>query len=123
MLLFVYGTLKKNEINHIILKRFNAKFIDNAITIKKYALASLLSCPALLEKSLYNVKGELYQVNTKTLKYLDKFEIGYKRKKIKVKTKTKIYNAYAYFYMKKDYIYILNTNEWRGKNYENLNSY
>ncbi len=53
--IFVYGTLKKSELNHEELANRNAQFVTEAVTVEKWPLviASDLNLPFLLNKKNY----------------------------------------------------------------------
>lgn len=68
--LFVYGTLKKGQYFH---QEFmsETEFISNVVATDNYSLY-IDGMPHLVrEKSPVNVKGELYNVDVKTLEALD----------------------------------------------------
>lgn len=75
---FVYGTLKKNQSNHRLLN--NAKFIGEATTIDKFVLVDFGSFPTLAkpEKNMtgYSIHGEVYELNN--FDRLDQLEGFYK---------------------------------------------
>lgn len=115
--IFVYGTLKKGFCNHPLLKR--SKFLDNAQTFKRYPMiCTHLAYPYLIDKKGKgcHVKGEVYQVDYRTLAQLDELE-GYpehyvrkeieivfvKRKQVIIKKKQKYVKSLAlvYFLAKK----------------------
>ncbi|MDD5007773.1 MAG: gamma-glutamylcyclotransferase [Syntrophorhabdaceae bacterium] len=73
--LFVYGTLRKGQANHGLLK--DARFLGNAKTREKYGLYVL---PHGVPYATYNgtqlvaVSGEVYSVDKVTLEAVDHFE-------------------------------------------------
>lgn len=71
---FVYGTLKKGHSLSGYLRE--SKFLGDAETLPKFVLYSLGGCPALvrLKEGGHRVKGELYKVNTITLRNIDSAE-------------------------------------------------
>uniref|UniRef100_A0A1A8TYD0 Gamma-glutamylaminecyclotransferase n=2 Tax=Nothobranchius furzeri TaxID=105023 RepID=A0A1A8TYD0_NOTFU len=78
---FFYGSLKKGQPNYCyVLDRNNGKaeFLGTAVTTQRYPLviAGKYNIPFLLNLpgKGQRVHGELYQVDTKMLKYLDDFE-------------------------------------------------
>lgn len=89
-LVFVYGTLKKDQRNHSFLTDRGAEFVGNAKTAKPYPLINaqlpyLINVPGFDGAQI--VEGEVYRVNTQTLKELDRLEgtpTHYARKKIGV---------------------------------------
>lgn len=72
--IFVYGTLKRNRGNHRLLA--SSKFIGEAVTKEPYGLVAS-GIPFMVESDdipNYNVKGELYEVESKDLGSLDSLE-------------------------------------------------
>ena len=105
MLIFVYGSLKKNRKLHFYLK--NAKFLGKAITCDKYPMIISKSgwYPYLIHKKGigYKIKGEVYKIDPKTLKILDRVEEApfyYFRKKIPICLNRKTIKAWVYFVKK-----------------------
>ena len=97
-LVFVYGSLKRDKRLHFYLKE--ATFLDKVITCEKFTMILSKSkwYPYLLKDKRVRIKGELYKIDFKTLKKLDRLEevpFYYKREKICVKGK-KSYLAYVY---------------------------
>ncbi len=103
--IFVYGSLKKGKKLHFYLK--NSVFLGVGQTCKKYPLILSKSgwYPYLIEKEGFGfqIKGEVYKVDFKTLKKLDKVEEVphyYYRKKIPICLNNKKVLAYTYFVRK-----------------------
>jgi len=75
-LVFVYGTLKRNEPNHGYLS--TSKFVTTACTTEKYPLviASKYNIPFALDCAGVGnkLKGEIYSVNEESLAALDVLE-------------------------------------------------
>jgi len=83
MLIFVYGTLRRGEHNHLQLGP--ARYVREAWTAPHYELVDLGDYPALLESGADAVRGELYEVPDSWLSHLDAFEdvpTLYERKQI-----------------------------------------
>ncbi|EDM22925.1 gamma-glutamylcyclotransferase [Caminibacter mediatlanticus TB-2] len=101
MKIFVYGSLKKGKKLSYYLK--NAKFLGEAITCKPYPLILSKSkwYPYLLEKNDgFKIKGEVYEIDFKTLKKLDRLEEApfyYYRRKICVILNNKKTKSWCYF--------------------------
>ncbi len=103
MHLFVYGTLKRGFKNYNFLK--NAKFVDEAITLKKFIMLSFGSYPAIIEKedsefSSY-VFGEVFEINKEILEKIDILEevpnfYIRKQEKIKLLNFNKVISAWVY---------------------------
>jgi gamma-glutamylcyclotransferase (GGCT)/AIG2-like uncharacterized protein YtfP len=75
-LIFVYGTLKRDNRNHRILK--DSMFVGDATTVPKFTMYSNGVFPALLSTPQFHIKGEVYSVSTDMLNRLDCFE-GYNK--------------------------------------------
>ncbi|XP_078482267.1 putative gamma-glutamylcyclotransferase CG2811 [Ciona intestinalis] len=82
-LVYVYGTLKKGFPNHYLISDAEngvANFLYEANTVEKFALVvgSPFHVPFLLQNTNHGkgnvITGELYEVDDKMLKTLDKFE-------------------------------------------------
>lgn len=69
--IFVYGTLKRNHRANHLLK--NGTFLGEARTTPKYVLYSLGPYPIMTAGEMA-VKGEIWEVNIKTLAALDRYE-------------------------------------------------
>jgi gamma-glutamylcyclotransferase (GGCT)/AIG2-like uncharacterized protein YtfP len=81
-LVFVYGTLRKGEINHNLLE--SSEFIGGYVTEPKFELHDLGEYPGLVEGTS-SIVGEVYRVNDETLAQLDILEdvpIEYRRELI-----------------------------------------
>jgi len=72
MLIFVYGTLRRGEHNHLQLGP--AQYVGEAWTAPRYELVDMGHYPALLEAGADAVRGELYDVPDSWLSHLDAFE-------------------------------------------------
>lgn len=74
MLLFVYGTLKKNHQAHYHL--YKSKFLGTVVTANKLLLLKDKNThyPYLLDIPIDNVAGELYEVSQSTLESIDSYE-------------------------------------------------
>lgn len=68
--IFVYGTLKRNQINHHFLN--DAKYINDGV-LNGYKMWNLGSYPAIKEGVGF-VLGEVYEVDEDTLFEIDKLE-------------------------------------------------
>lgn len=96
---FVYGTLRKGESNHHLLKGRSMFVSENAVVGN---LVDLGPYPAMLEGN-GTVFGEVYMVGEQTLADLDKLEghpTLYARRKVPLKfSMDKYEEAYAYFFV------------------------
>ena len=74
LLVFVYGSLKWGKRLHLYLKE--ATFLDEVITCEKFTMILSKSkwYPYLLKDKRVRIKGELYKIDFKTLKKLDRLE-------------------------------------------------
>ncbi|XP_069746605.1 gamma-glutamylaminecyclotransferase-like isoform X2 [Narcine bancroftii] len=92
---FVYGTLKKGQPNHHYMidgTKGRGQYCGSGITAEKYPLvvAGMYNIPFLLQKpgSGHPVSGEIYNVDSQLLQFLDKFEgcpEVYQRKQVKIR--------------------------------------
>jgi gamma-glutamylcyclotransferase (GGCT)/AIG2-like uncharacterized protein YtfP len=69
---FVYGTLMRGERAHRFLA--DARFVRVAHTVSAFTLVSLGPYPALLAGGRTSVRGEVYDVDARTLVALDRYE-------------------------------------------------
>jgi len=74
--IFVYGTLKRGGKAHDLLERYNARFLNEAVTDPRYHLRNLGSFPGMVEDELFEggVHGEVYEVRKACLEALDFYE-------------------------------------------------
>ena len=105
MIIFVYGSLKRNKKLSYHLK--NALFLGKALTCEKYPMILSKSgwYPYLIEKKGIgcHIKGEVYNISPKILKILDRIEEVphyYYRKQIRVCLNGKTIKAWVYFVRK-----------------------
>ncbi|MBE4908554.1 gamma-glutamylcyclotransferase [Bacillus luteolus] len=102
-LVFVYGTLRKDERNHFILN--GAKCIGNRAWTKGYLYDTHLGYPVLQENEEGTVYGEIYEVSAAQLEklndlegYYGEGENNYYERKIQViHTDTQEYEALLYY--------------------------
>lgn len=98
MKVFVYGSLKKNFGNHVLLQYSN--FIGEGVTCdSKFTMVNLGSFPGVLLNGNGYIRGELYEVNQSTLVRLDILEGEgnfYSRKTINVKVGNEIHECFIY---------------------------
>lgn len=69
---FVYGTLMKGHQNNFFLQ--NDVFLGYGETKPEYTLYDLGHFPAMIEGGDTSVKGEIYEVDPRTVEWLDKLE-------------------------------------------------
>ncbi len=99
--LFVYGTLKRGYHNSFYLE--GSRFIGEDLTVNKYFMAVSGYIPFVFEDWMEHefkgfIKGEVYLVDSFTLKKIDRLEnhpYDYRRKKVKLKC---FGEAWLYFY-------------------------
>jgi len=107
ILLFVYGSMKKDFINHYRLQK--EEFIGNAITTKEYVMypSDMYLFPYVCEnEERNNIIGELYNLINIDIQDVDIFESvpkAYYRKIINIECNNKIYKAFIYFRTSQDY--------------------
>lgn len=70
--LFVYGTLKRGQRNHGLLRV--ARFLGEAVTVPLYTLLDLGPFPGMIPGGTTAVHGELYEVEPELLARLDRHE-------------------------------------------------
>lgn len=73
-LVFVYGTLRRGEVNHYLLE--TAHFYGPHSTEPHYKMFSLGAYPAVVQGGPDRVQGEVYRVDGRTMSRLDWLE-GY----------------------------------------------
>jgi len=100
--IFVYGTLKRNESNHGVMKSFGGTFLCEART--SHALFDLIDLgyfPGLIAGHAY-VSGELFKIDEQSIPHFDGFEgvpVLYKREEIEIDAEDgSIFVAIVYIY-------------------------
>lgn len=107
-LVFVYGSLKKGFSNHSLIA--NSKFLGSTETVgRNYRMFSLSYFPTVAETDStdFAVIGELYEVDSNTLRELDLLEGNghlYNRKLVKVYCGLDVVEAWMYLRMPDDII-------------------
>lgn len=71
--LFVYGTLKKGLSNHNYFLK-DSKYITDLITPPKFTMLNFGGYPGVIPGGTTRIAGQLFEVDTVTLKKLDRFE-------------------------------------------------
>jgi gamma-glutamylaminecyclotransferase len=71
-LLFVYGTLMRDEANSAFLE--GSRFVGPAKTEAAFTLLDLGDCPAMRTGGTTAIAGELYEVDAETIAELDALE-------------------------------------------------
>lgn len=71
---FVYGTLRRNEVNHHLLEE--ARYCGICTTPPHYKMVNLGSYPGVVKRGGTCIEGEVYEVNAKQMADLDRLE-GY----------------------------------------------
>ena len=119
MKVFVYGSLKKNFGNHVLLQ--NSKYLGEGVTLKpQYSMVNLGSFPGVYINGSGYIRGEAYEIDQPTLVRLDILEGEgnfYSRRKVDIKVGDDIHECYMYVLLR-NYAYpdtehkqILNKNE------------
>jgi len=109
MLVFIYGTLKKDMNNHHILEQVDAEFISPVKTILKYPMFKLNDpFPYLQNNPGFGmiVRGELWEIEDKHKDKLDQFEgvpSLYINGKIDVECDNKVYCGVNVYFKAKRY--------------------
>ncbi len=70
--LFVYGTLKRGQRNHGLMRK--ARFLGEAVAVPLYTLLDLSPFPGMIPGGTTAVHGELYEVGPDLLVRLDRHE-------------------------------------------------
>jgi gamma-glutamylcyclotransferase (GGCT)/AIG2-like uncharacterized protein YtfP len=71
-LVFVYGTLRKGEVNHHLLS--DADYCGLHLTRPRYRMLHLGTYPGVVAGGSTAIEGEIYRVGTKGLVKLDRLE-------------------------------------------------
>jgi len=74
--IFVYGTLKKNQRTHHLLKSLDAAFVEIAETDSSYKLYKVDWFPGMVKSNdgEGGVKGEVYEISREALQKIDRYE-------------------------------------------------
>ncbi len=120
--IFVYGTLKKGEINHHLMA--GAEYVDVGLA-PGCVLLDLGGCPALMpfhvtgQDNHHTATGEIYRIPDpdlpSLLSRLDKLESEgsmYLRAKLKITARTKQFECITYIYMPNIGARIVNNGWW-----------
>ena len=95
---FVYGSLKKNFGNHVLLQTSN--YLGEGTTLNpQYSMVNLGSFPGVYQNGNGYIRGEVYEINQSTLARLDLLEGEgnfYSRRKTDVKIGNEIHECYMY---------------------------
>lgn len=87
-LVFVYGTLRQGCSNHFFLEgKSGVKFLGEAV-LEGYEMYQIGSYPGIIPSRSGKISGEVYAVDSLTLKELDDLEdegVEYKREMVKVR--------------------------------------
>ena len=114
--IFVYGSLRKNMVNHHVLETFGATYVGFFTTLESYYMVGLKSgaYPYVLETRVHDslvqgvVYGEVYNLDEKGIAYLDKLEgvpCQYVREKVWVKNNGGcVLEAYMYILRNKEIV-------------------
>ncbi len=93
---FVYGTLRKGQCNHRLLK--SARYLGIFITRPRYTMLNLGAYPAVVTGGATAVTGEVYDITVPTLAALDRLE-DYPRSYTRDILETPYGNAWFYVYL------------------------
>ncbi|MES9970712.1 MAG: gamma-glutamylcyclotransferase family protein [Candidatus Thiodiazotropha sp.] len=71
---FVYGTLRRNEVNHYLLD--GARYCGTCLTPPQYKMLDLGAYPGVVKRGDTSIEGEVYEVGAQQMADLDRLE-GY----------------------------------------------
>jgi gamma-glutamylcyclotransferase (GGCT)/AIG2-like uncharacterized protein YtfP len=94
-LLFVYGTLRRNEVNHHLLA--GARYCGTFVTSPQYRMVDLGAYPGVVKNGATPIEGEVYLVNKQQMTDLDRLE-GYPHAYGREKIVTPWGKAWIYLY-------------------------
>ncbi|MCU7844333.1 MAG: gamma-glutamylcyclotransferase [Candidatus Thiodiazotropha sp. (ex Monitilora ramsayi)] len=69
---FVYGTLRRGEVNHHLMS--GAKYCGGHVTLPRYRMIHLGAYPGVVEGGNTAIVGEIFRVNGQQLVQLDRLE-------------------------------------------------
>lgn len=116
MKVFVYGTLRKDDYNHIFLE--NSEFIKYTKTKPEWIFYDLGGFPAAVEGGNISILGELYDVDEYTLGRLDVLESHpefYVRRKILLEDDEEVF-AYIMRSAYCEGCRLIESGDWKNKN-------
>jgi gamma-glutamylaminecyclotransferase len=70
--IFVYGTLLRDEPNHLLLRE--ARLVGEGLTAPIFELRDLGAFPGMVSGGISAIAGEVYEVDSTTLAAVDRFE-------------------------------------------------
>ena len=92
---FVYGTLKRAQVNHDLLS--NATYLGDHQTQPVYKMFHLGSYPGVVKSGSTSISGEVYLVDSLTMSHLDRLE-GYPHAYTRELIPTQWGQAWIYLY-------------------------
>jgi gamma-glutamylcyclotransferase (GGCT)/AIG2-like uncharacterized protein YtfP len=92
---FVYGTLRRDEVNHYLLA--DARYLGGCSTEPLYKMVNLGSYPGVVKGGGIRIEGEVYEVNSQQMADLDRLE-GYPRDYTRETIATPWGQAWIYLY-------------------------
>jgi gamma-glutamylcyclotransferase (GGCT)/AIG2-like uncharacterized protein YtfP len=92
---FVYGTLREGGVNHYLLKE--AKYLGHCSTRPFFKMFHLGTYPGVIKGGFSAIEGEVYAVDTRLMKELDKLE-GYPKAYTRAFIDTPWGKAWIYLY-------------------------
>jgi len=115
MYVFVYGTLKRGFSSHDLLE--DSSFICETRTKEEFAMVDLNLFPGVIKnKKISRIQGEVYDLDTNTLKQIDMYEgKWYSREKVELEAG---FTAQMYFLIKNPFdlqdIKVIEKGVWTG---------
>ncbi|MCG7921012.1 MAG: gamma-glutamylcyclotransferase [Candidatus Thiodiazotropha lotti] len=92
---FVYGTLRRAQVNHDLLN--SASYLGNHQTQPVYKMYHLGSYPGVVKRGSTSISGEVFLVDALTMSHLDRLE-GYPRAYTRELIPTPWGQAWIYLY-------------------------
>ena len=110
--IFVYGTLRKGQVNHYLLADMGASYVGDFATAKAYYMVGLrsLAYPYVIEDYMGKsgpVYGEVYSISEEGIAFLDRLEghpHNYIREEVDLVNRDGELKAYMYILRNKELI-------------------
>lgn len=111
--IFVYGTLRKAEVNHYLLE--GAAYLGEHRTLSRYKMLHLGAYPGVIEGGSTPIQGEVYRIDRAHLAKLDRLE-DYPRLYTRKLIQTPWGRAWIYLYQgSKADRELIGSGNWQGR--------